>query len=116
MAKASEVDNGGQSGVGDPYYCQECKRNHTKGKIYKEHLNFARFESKEEASDDVEPDELELEDNDTIEEERDILDEMDEAEIKDEIEEDEDIIDEDLTLDKDESSCVDAVKKLPGVG
>ena len=45
MAKASEINNGSQSSIGEPYYCQECKRNHTKGKIYKEHLNFAKVES-----------------------------------------------------------------------
>jgi hypothetical protein len=27
----------------NPYFCEECKRNHTKGKIYKEHLQFAKF-------------------------------------------------------------------------
>lgn len=127
MAKASEVDNGGQSGVGEPYYCQECKRNHTKGKIYKEHLNFARIESEKEVSGDAEFDELGIEDNDTIEEEKEILTEMDEEEfqneieeeeeeLQNEIEEDEDLDDEIFALDSDEGSCVDAVKKLPGVG
>lgn len=28
--------------MGEPYYCYECKRNHTKGKIYKEHLIFSK--------------------------------------------------------------------------
>ena len=64
MAKASVTDNGSQSDIGAPYYCQECKRNHTKGKIYKEHLNFARIESKNEESIEIESesksDELEL--------------------------------------------------------
>lgn len=26
-----------------PYYCTECKRNHTKGKIYEKHYIFALF-------------------------------------------------------------------------
>ena len=118
MAKASEVNNGSQSGIGEPYYCLECKRNHTKGKIYKEHLNFARVESEIEDSIEVESDELELEieDNNTIEEESEIIGEMDEEEIHNDIEEDEDFDDEVLTLDNDASACVDAVKKLPGVG
>jgi len=116
MAKASEVNNGSQSGIGEPYYCLECKRNHTKGKIYKEHLNFARVESEIEDSIEVESNELEIEDNNTIEEESEIIGEMDEEEIHNDIEEDEDFDDEVLTLDNDASACVDAVKKLPGVG
>jgi len=118
LAKASEVNNGSQSGIGEPYYCQECKRNHTKGKIYKEHLNFARVESEKEDSMEVESDsaELEIEDSDTLEEEKEIIGEMDEEEIQNDIEEDEDYDDEVLTVDNDASACVDAVKKLPGVG
>jgi len=115
MAKASEINNGSQSGIGEPYYCQECKRNHTKGKIYKEHLNFARVESEIEDSIEVESDELEIEDNNTIEEENEIIGELDEEEIHNDIEE-EDYDDEVLTVDNDASACVDAVKKLPGVG
>ncbi|MHA1477035.1 MAG: DNA repair and recombination protein RadA [Promethearchaeota archaeon] len=115
MAKASEVNNGSQSGIGEPYYCLECKRNHTKGKIYKEHLNFARVESEIEDSIEVESDELEIEDNNTIEEESEIIGKMDEEEIHNDIEE-EDYDDEVLTIDNDASACVDAVKKLPGVG
>jgi len=115
MAKASEVNNGSQSGIGEPYYCLECKRNHTKGKIYKEHLNFARVESEIEDSIEVESDELEIEDNNTIEEESEIIGELDEEEIHNDIEE-EDYDDEVLTVDNDASACVDAVKKLPGVG
>ena len=45
MAKASDDSNQNQPGVRGPYFCEECKRNHTKGKIYKEHLSFAKFES-----------------------------------------------------------------------
>ena len=116
MAKASETDNGSQSGIGEPYYCQECKRNHTKGKIYKEHLNFARFENEEEEFNEVESDKLDMEDYDVLEEERDIPDEMDEEEIQKEIEADEDFEDDDLPLPEDGNECVDAVKKLPGVG
>jgi len=51
MAKASDDSNQNQPGVRGPYFCEECKRNHTKGKIYKEHLSFAKFES---VDDDVE--------------------------------------------------------------
>jgi len=45
MAKARETEDNESSEMGQPYFCKECKRNHTKGKIYKDHLNFARFES-----------------------------------------------------------------------
>jgi len=118
LAKASETNNGGQSGIGEPYFCQECKRNHTKGKIYKEHLNFANFESEKEESieDSSESDELALEESDLLEEESDPLTEVDEEENQNDIEEDEDFEDEDLILDNNKSSWVDAVKKLPGVG
>lgn len=116
MAKASETDNGSQSSIGEPYYCQECKRNHTKGKIYKEHLNLARFENEKEESTEVESDELDMEDNIVLEEEGDISDEMDEEEIQKEIKADEDFDDDVLPLPDDGSDCVDAVKKLPGVG
>ena len=45
MAKAEDIDNSNGFEMGEPYYCKECKRNHTKGKIYKDHLNFASFEN-----------------------------------------------------------------------
>ena len=118
MAKASEVGNGGQSAIGQPYYCQECKRNHTKGKIYKEHLNFAKFESEKEESieDESESNDMAQEDSDILEEEEEIVTEMDDEEFHNEIEEDEDFDEEILALDNNNSDCVDAVKKLPGVG
>ena len=120
MAKASEVNNGSQNGIGEPYYCLECKRNHTKGKIYKEHLNFARVESEKEDAVEVEvesdSDELEIEDNIVLEGGSEILEETDEDETQIDIKKDEDHDDEVLTSDNDASACVDAVKKLPGVG
>ena len=118
MAKASEENNGGQSGIGEPYYCKECKRNHTKGKIYKEHLNFAKFESEKEESIDAESESTEVrqEEFDTLEEENDLPTEIEEEENQRETEDDEDFDDEILTIDNDKGACVDAVKKLPGVG
>jgi len=124
LAKASEVNNGSQNGMGEPYYCLECKRNHTKGKIYKEHLNFARVESEKEDAVEVEvevevesdSDELEIEDNNILEEESEILEETDEDESQIDIKKDEDHDDEVLTSDNDASACVEAVKRLPGVG
>ncbi|GAI84415.1 unnamed protein product, partial [marine sediment metagenome] len=55
-------------------------------------------------------------DSDTLEEEGEIIGEMDEEEIHNDIEEDEDSNDDVLTVDNDASACVDAVKRLPGVG
>lgn len=128
MAKASETSNGNRPTIGEPYYCQECKRNHTKGKIYKEHLNFAKFGVEEESS-DVEADDKQLEDNNVSEDEEYLPEEeeylpedeflpgeMDEDEVQNENGEDEDSDNEDLPLNIGENECVDAVKKLPGVG
>ena len=90
MAKASETNNQSQPGVGEPYFCKECKRNHTKGKIYKEHLNFAKIESKNDdvidddvidddiIDDDIEISDLESKDDNTSEEEVALDDELNE--------------------------------------
>jgi DNA repair protein RadA len=111
LAKASEENNGSQPGIGEPYYCQECKRNHTKGKIYKEHLNFAKFESGKE-----EPIESELieDESELYEKELEEFDTFKEDQI--ETEDSEVLDDEILTGDNDNGAWVDAVKKLPGVG
>jgi len=117
MAKASETNNQSQSGVGEPYFCEECKRNHTKGKIYKEHLNFAKIES---IDDEVVDNGIEISDLeskvDSTSEEVALDDELDEIiEVDEKI--DEDDLDEELKNYSDDAiACVDAVKKLPGVG
>ena len=128
MAKASETNNQNQSGVGEPYFCQECKRNHTKGKIYKEHLNFAKIESiddgvldEEIVDDEIEVSDLVSKDDSTSEEEWGLDEELDEIiEVDEKIDEDdldEDDLDEELKNYSDDAiACVDAVKKLPGVG
>ena len=124
MAKASEMNNGGQSGNGEPYFCKECKRNHTKGKIYKEHLKFARFETdKKEIEEESESSEKGLESE--VEEIFEGLDE-EEKEDEDDIIELNEMEEEELDSDPDPDSskviindanmCVEAVKKLPGVG
>ncbi len=116
MAKASEINNGGQSGNGEPYFCKECKRNHTKGKIYKDHLKFARFEiDKNEIEEKSESNEKELESEveeifeDLEEDEDDIieLNEMEEEELDSDSNE---------VIINDANMCVEAIKKLPGVG
>ena len=128
MAKASETNNQNQSGIGEPYFCQECKRNHTKGKIYKEHLNFAKIESiddevidQEIVDDEIEVADLVSKDDSTSEEKLGLDEELDEIiEVDEKIDEDdldEDDLDEELKNYSDDAiACVDAVKKLPGVG
>ena len=122
MAKASETNTQNQTGAGEPYFCEECKRNHTKGKIYKEHLNFAKIES---VDDEVVDGEIEVSDllskDDNTSVEVEVLDEELEEELDENIEMDEEIdevdFDDELEKSGDEASaCVDAVKKLPGVG
>jgi len=117
MAKASEMNNGGQSGNGEPYFCKECKRNHTKGKIYKEHLKFARIEiDKKELEEESESNEKELESEveeifEDLEEEEDNIIELNEMEEELEIDSDSNEV-----IINDASMSVEAVKKLPGVG
>lgn len=104
MAKAIEINKGNEFKEGDPYQCPECKRTHTKGKIYKEHLKYAQGNGFED--DNIES---EIEDYD---------DEQELVEALDEIEQqytDEEIKDE-LSEKNDEDECIKAVKSLPGVG
>lgn len=137
MAKASEVASKNHVKPNEPYYCTECKRNHTKGKIYKEHLGFAKVEEeteiKEEEYDDEE--ELieafeELEEAELDEQDLDFVDDEDNEDDEDDaddedIEDDEDVADndtddedenDDFEINEDLGDSVDAVKKLPGVG
>jgi len=127
MAKASEVNSKSDVKPGEPYYCTECKRNHTKGKIYKEHLGFAKVEKEPEIDDEEYDDDAELieafeelEENDQdldVEEDEDNEDEDDDEdeENEDADEEDEDN-DDDFEIQEGISESIDAVKKLPGVG
>ena len=109
MAKAEEIENGNGFKIGDPYYCKECKRNHTKGKIYKEHLNFALFED---ANDEDIDDEAEL-----VEAFHEIDEEESTIEIENQLEDNTYSEDEDISDNRDSiQECINAVKKLPGVG
>ena len=123
MAKASDENNQSQPGVKSPYFCEECKRNHTKGKIYKEHLSFAKFES---VDDDVDNNKeisnLISKDDDPSEEDviSSELNEVEEfyeeiGEFDEEIEKN-DSDEEVEELNDDVRNSVEAVKKLPGVG
>ncbi|MEJ2294710.1 MAG: DNA repair and recombination protein RadA, partial [Candidatus Lokiarchaeota archaeon] len=117
MAKASEVDNNNHIKPGEPYYCTECKRNHTKGKIYKEHLGFARIQEDSQGDDEDYDDEAELEEAFEELEENEFDDHDLDVEDDDEDEEDEEEDDDvDFEIKEGISDSVEAVKKLPGVG
>lgn len=127
MAKASQVEEPSGFKIGDPYFCTECKRNHTKGKIYKEHIQFAKEINKEEDGDMPEIEEEETY-NDEAEFDED-LEELEQSEeeslpssIEDDFEEedvDEDEIEGDIEIEIDNidfQESMNEVKKLPGVG
>jgi len=124
MAKASEVNNKSHVKPREPYYCTECKRNHTKGKIYKEHLGFAKIETEPEDDGEEYDDEEELieafeelEENEFDDQDLDVEEEEDEEDDDDEEDEEEEDEDDDDDFEIQEGSeSVDAVKKLPGVG
>lgn len=115
MAKASEMKNVDNDENDRAYYCTECKRNHTKGKIYRDHLEFARVTEEEETLQEI--NETDLTEDDYIDEED--FEEDLESEEEDEDKENEGVDDvdfEDNVLSKEAQDCVEAVKKLPGVG
>ncbi|MFW9989568.1 MAG: DNA repair and recombination protein RadA [Candidatus Odinarchaeota archaeon] len=123
MAKAENIENNNGFEMGEPYYCKECKRNHTKGKIYKEHLDFALFENSNSKNNESESNEIINDDSDyddeaeLIEVFNDIDDEEDMIDVENQLEDEEYSEDENF-LDEGDSmqECINAVKKLPGVG
>jgi len=103
--------------MGEAYYCPECKRTHTKGKVYKDHFKYAQLEEiGEEINEDAYNDETELiEAFHELEEEDNILDDEENIDkIEPQIDQGIDIGEEEDEIS--ENNCVDAVKKLPGVG
>lgn len=118
MAKAADVKNKDEFVEGQAYFCPECNRTHTKGKIYKEHLNYAQTGKFDENSKENDyDDEQEL-----IEAFNEIEKEISENEFEVDADVEEDIdVEEDNNLiidDNDDAieDSVKAVKKLPGVG
>ena len=126
MAKASQIEEQSGFKMGDPYFCTECKRNHTKGKIYKEHVQFAK-----EASEDDEELDLEVEDGEDYDDEaelaeafeeieqyeEDLLPEDEDEDLEDDAENEEDDDDFEIEIDDvDLKESVEQVKSLPGVG
>jgi len=100
LANVVEVKEDNGFIEGEAYYCPECKRTHTKGKIYKEHLKYVLEENSEndnlEGEIDEENNEIEFEDDNS-----------------DEISNENGLTSENFNEIND---CVEAVKKLPGVG
>ncbi len=99
--------------MGEAYYCPECKRTHTKGKVYKDHLKYIQMENLDE----------EVNEND-YDDEKELINafnELEEGRSNEEIEEkiaNKEVLEiDDLSQDEDNiEGCVEAVKKLPGVG
>ncbi len=102
--------------MGEPYFCNQCSREHIKGKIYKDHFKYAQDEDSDEEEDDIK------EDDESYDEEKEILDAFEDLGI--EVDEDSDFEDENILDDEDNKGngsvtadeCVKAVKSLPGVG
>jgi DNA repair protein RadA len=121
MAKATEVEDIDSFEMGKPYYCIECKRNHTKGKIYKEHLNFAQFEASNKK--DIPDEDIELND-DEFDDDVELIESFEEfkidendIEFENEIDDNNDIENENLPNNGDSlQESINEVKKLPGVG
>ena len=114
MAKAADVKNKADLVEGQAYYCPECKRTHTKGKIYKDHLKFAQ----------IEKDEVEKGDDDYDDEEE-LIEAFNELEDEIPLDEIEPLLEKELDINANEiednsyqtaEECVQAVKGLPGVG
>ena len=114
MAKAVDVKNEADFVEGQAYYCPECKRTHTKGKIYKEHLKYAQTEKDDEEKVD-----------NAYDEEKELIEAFNELEDEVPVDEIESQIEEDIgnnTIDIEDNpyqtaeECVQAVKSLPGVG
>lgn len=113
MAKAADIKNENGFVECQAYFCPECNRTHTKGKIYKEHLEYAHTEKSSSISKENDySDEQEL-----IE----AFNEIEKEITENEVEVEEEGVEEDINLTFDDNDdtiedSVKAVKKLPGVG
>ena len=109
VAKAVEANKESGFVEGQPYFCPECERTHTKGKIYKEHLEHAHTENSEV-----------VEFKDTPEDEQELIEafnELEEEMIDENTIQKEDFIEIDTVKKETKiNEGVEAVKKLPGVG
>ncbi|TXT62569.1 MAG: DNA repair and recombination protein RadA [Promethearchaeota archaeon] len=136
LAKAAEMNSDDGFKMGDPYYCPECERNHIKGQIYKDHLQYAQVpdiqdeekaeEIEAEKDEDIEEEDLEdeedeeYEDDDFEEEYDDDFDGVDEEEEEYEDDDIDDDDDDDIEVygsdERGVEECIEQVKDLTGVG
>jgi len=116
MAKAREIKD--DLDISKPYFCSECNRSHVKGKIYKEHLDFATFETPDEETlkdEKIELNDEQVEDEaELIEAFKELSDKENYVENKNPLEDDSDFSNDDILDSK--NASIEAVKKLPGVG
>jgi DNA repair protein RadA len=109
VAKAVDTKNEDDFVEGQAYYCPECKRTHTKGKIYKEHLNYALKEQNEKEG---EPN--------NYDDEKELIEAFNELEESNDIEFEPQLNEKNkIVIDENHngnSDCIEAVKNLPGVG
>ena len=105
--------------MGQEYFCPECNRNHTKGKIYKEHLKFFLKSDSEEGDVKKHEDGSEEENIQLEEPEIEGFDYDEEAELLEafnELEEEKIDLEDGILQIKEKDECIKAVKSLPGVG
>ncbi|MHA2220369.1 MAG: DNA repair and recombination protein RadA, partial [Candidatus Hodarchaeales archaeon] len=110
MAKAVDIKNEGDFVQGQAYFCPECKRMHTKGKIYKAHLKYAQaVNNGEDINENTYDDEKEiLEAFVELEEDESAIEIEAQLEVKNDVD--------DSLIEIEVEDCVEKVKKLPGVG
>ena len=123
MANVTEIENNEKEfEMGQEYFCPECNRNHTKGKIYKEHLKFflnddSEVETIQKNKEDSDGEDTDLEDQNIedidYDEEAELLEAFNELE-EENINLEDGILQVKESNDKDD--CINAVKSLPGVG
>ena len=109
MAKAVEVKNGNTIEMGKPYYCTECKRNHTKGKIYKDHFEYAKFEDGEKKVNKNKQSEITEDDYD---DEAELIEAFEELEEQSEMEYEYDAEDEEIDIDFDKRRMAFSIKQV----
>jgi DNA repair protein RadA len=110
VAKAVDIKNEGDFVQGQAYFCPECKRMHTKGKIYKAHLKYAQaVNNGEDINENTYDDEKEiLEAFVELEEDESAIEIEAQLEVKNDVD--------DSLIEIEVEDCVEKVKKLPGVG
>ena len=104
MAKAEHMGDTGFK-MGDPYFCTQCDRNHTKGKIYKDHIKYIESDTLESNEGDVEISDEEFLEEEVYDDEIEYIDDECDEELEEALQ---------AALSKEE--CIKQVKALPGVG